>query len=657
MSYTKQTWQTGDTITAEKLNHIEDGVDDLNRQLNDVENTIETELGYNTEIEPTFTYTDGYAITTLGVSAGRIYESSSYAVSDKVELGNATEIYVYYTGQTGYGNYFFYRSDDSCINTFVIPLESGKVKRTVPEGASYIRFFTMTSKKSVKVVLFVQASGAVYEALDAKLDKDQGSENAGKLLVVGNDGQVTLQNKTSDGIKLPVYTVDTPRKPLLAEFMSHFWCAMYMPNAFTGKNVVLTISGNAGSNELTVSAISPDTLSISDMGTGRIGGLLSTDGETYTVCNVRYLSGSTIEIYPALTETVTDGTISTLMYDSGSSYVGLHLTENGYKAYMQHLYAQNPRHCEVGKYVARFRGDLDTDHPWTWYGGTIPAAQYRYNTLNPNPYWFNRPSSRAYVFQYSNQWAGHTTKSGAYWEVDLKGKSGYLEAYVFAIAEGTLVLPTDQEIYVKVTIDGVEKYTETIYDTICRRIIVDYDNATTGRIEVYSNKWQGVNGQVYGLGFGRVTWWVNDLDYPDEKLFPEGAVIAEQFDSWGVFHDGASGKELERLHNAATGVSVPFTNNSKGDQTSAWGKAWFYDKTKQYNPSICIHDFVINDTNSMTAAGIPATIEGPDGVEYNNKLTSDQYADNMILMGKLATSNGIQPIFMRNCQYAAGYYG
>ena len=93
------------------------------------------------------------------------------------------------------------------------------------------------------------------------------------------------------------------------------------------------------------------------------------------------------------------------------------------------------------------------------------------------------------------------------------------------------------------------------------------------------------------------------------------------------------------------------------DQTSAWGKAWFSDKTKQYNPSICIHDFVINDTNSMTAAGIPATIEGPDGVEYNNKLTSDQYADNMILMGKLATSNGIQPIFMRNCQYAAGYYG
>jgi len=40
MSYTKQTWQTGDTITAEKLNHIEDGVDDASRQLSDLEDSI-----------------------------------------------------------------------------------------------------------------------------------------------------------------------------------------------------------------------------------------------------------------------------------------------------------------------------------------------------------------------------------------------------------------------------------------------------------------------------------------------------------------------------------------------------------------------------------------------------------------------------------------
>lgn len=35
MSYTKHAWVTGETITAEKLNNIEDGVDDVNRHLND----------------------------------------------------------------------------------------------------------------------------------------------------------------------------------------------------------------------------------------------------------------------------------------------------------------------------------------------------------------------------------------------------------------------------------------------------------------------------------------------------------------------------------------------------------------------------------------------------------------------------------------------
>ena len=30
MSYTKQTWQNGDVITAEKLNHMEDGIADSN---------------------------------------------------------------------------------------------------------------------------------------------------------------------------------------------------------------------------------------------------------------------------------------------------------------------------------------------------------------------------------------------------------------------------------------------------------------------------------------------------------------------------------------------------------------------------------------------------------------------------------------------------
>ena len=44
MSYIKQTWTTGDTITAEKLNHIEDGVANTNSMLIDMTFDSETRL-------------------------------------------------------------------------------------------------------------------------------------------------------------------------------------------------------------------------------------------------------------------------------------------------------------------------------------------------------------------------------------------------------------------------------------------------------------------------------------------------------------------------------------------------------------------------------------------------------------------------------------
>lgn len=42
MSYTKHAWVTGETITAEKLNNIEDGVDDVTRHLSDLETRLKS---------------------------------------------------------------------------------------------------------------------------------------------------------------------------------------------------------------------------------------------------------------------------------------------------------------------------------------------------------------------------------------------------------------------------------------------------------------------------------------------------------------------------------------------------------------------------------------------------------------------------------------
>ena len=41
MSYTKNTWVTGDVITAEKMNHIEAGIESLANSLNETLNELE----------------------------------------------------------------------------------------------------------------------------------------------------------------------------------------------------------------------------------------------------------------------------------------------------------------------------------------------------------------------------------------------------------------------------------------------------------------------------------------------------------------------------------------------------------------------------------------------------------------------------------------
>lgn len=49
MAYTKQTWQCGDTISAEKLNHMEDGISDVGIETNIQNPTDGQTLKYDAE--------------------------------------------------------------------------------------------------------------------------------------------------------------------------------------------------------------------------------------------------------------------------------------------------------------------------------------------------------------------------------------------------------------------------------------------------------------------------------------------------------------------------------------------------------------------------------------------------------------------------------
>ena len=620
---------------------IKTAIDGVGAEVSALKSAVDTNIGSETRADVTLTYTDGYQLKTTA-PMGSIIEAATYSISQNIDLTNAKGVVIYWTGQNPYSAFGFYKANGDFIQFASPSISSTPVEYDVPDNASYGIYSTMTSRENVTITIVSETKGAIYTELDKKLDTEQGAENAGKVLAVGEDGNVTPITLASQS--RPAYGKSRPSLPLFPEMVADFaWCSMLLPAAFTGHNVVLTVSGASGATDLTVSAITGATMADMSSFTPWIGGVLSTDGKAFTVYNFKYKDANTVTIFPALTEAVTNAELSTLMYDSGESYTGLHLTENGYKAYAYHLYNTNPRHCEASKYIAAYRPYIDNEpNPLTKFGSATTYSDVY--TTNRTQSYINYYVNKVYRFLHSTSYASSDSKTGVSWDVDLKGKSGYFEAYVNPLAT-TFDVDAGKEVYVDVYIDGTLASQTILSNVICKRICVDYENADAGRVEIYCNHWE--NGVQSGFAISRLCWWVNELEYGNTPLFPKGAVIGQEFDSWGVFHDGASGVALSTLHNDATGVTVPYENHSLGNQTSAWGKAWWYENVWKYHPSIAVTDFVVNDGNSESSASIPATIEGPDGKTYNNHLTTAQYAENQKCIIDEALNNGIQPIIMR----------
>ena len=99
MSYTKQTWATGDTITAEKLNHMEDGI-----------NASATD-GVDIFVVKVTTDSEDESIKYFDKSASEIYDAIEAGKFIGLQFGNDTSIriasidsYGYYEG-SGYEVY------------------------------------------------------------------------------------------------------------------------------------------------------------------------------------------------------------------------------------------------------------------------------------------------------------------------------------------------------------------------------------------------------------------------------------------------------------------------------------------------------------------------------------------------------------------------
>lgn len=142
MSYTKQTWQTGDTITAEKLNHIEDGVDNVNRHLNDLDSDMYGEnINYN--------IFGANALSQGGFGTGGIEQSTfiQSRVRDNgyypVNPGDVCTFNLEYTGIDPYFSIQFYAVADfstASVSTGSWVRYSDVKTFTVPSDANYVRF-------------------------------------------------------------------------------------------------------------------------------------------------------------------------------------------------------------------------------------------------------------------------------------------------------------------------------------------------------------------------------------------------------------------------------------------------------------------------------------------------------------------------------------
>lgn len=119
MAYNKHTWEYGETITASKLNNMEDGianadtkVGDLTTDVSDLKNALNS-IGTSEENAITFNLTAGRVIN----SDGSITEAqTSFAITNKIDVTNLESVII--TTEMGYGNmlYAFYDSTDDFIS-------------------------------------------------------------------------------------------------------------------------------------------------------------------------------------------------------------------------------------------------------------------------------------------------------------------------------------------------------------------------------------------------------------------------------------------------------------------------------------------------------------------------------------------------------------
>lgn len=477
------------------------------------------------------------------------------------------------------------------------------------------------------------ASGAI-PAKTSDLTNDSGFLTPSQIVTEGDtviDPTLLIKGAAADALSVREAFVANVQ-PLFVDVLAGNWLGSQnaaFSNSAENAEKYFTFSGSEGADAVTVTG---GTASISSLTNNQWWrGVVEYDDGTCVPTMVSYQgTADTLHIFPALTATVTSGKIMPSLYS-------IHASSLGYKWYAQYVYGSNAKHCLKSKPIARWLARNSDAIPFTkinsfWWGENNGNVQRSLQVCN---------ATLKHLHMNIDKSASAVTPKGFLWTVDVGGKTGYAEILMSGnYAADFFEFPQGEGFTIELYQDGVlsETYRKTTvhYERIC----LDFSACDTLELRVYATG----NSVTHTIELTEVSVWETGA-FDRTELLPFGSVPAQMFDSWGVQFDSATATEFKRLHTLKLGVTAPWENHSLGGATSAWGRAWFYENVVKFHPTHVLLDFIINDSNSRSASGFAQTVEGPDGVEYDNIMnTVDEYIDNMLAIIKMAMSYGIQPI-------------
>lgn len=166
-----------------------DQLDGIEEDVGGLKSAFESEIGSNNTYAPTYNTITGKTISSSG-GAVTVVDSSTMDMTDYIPVSTG-DIIKYYKAGTALGNAAFFDSNKSPINGSAFTVPTTETSKTVAEGQAYVAFSGIPARLANLVLTITHTvEGAVYTAIESKLDKNQTAQNAGKVMRVDSSGNL-----------------------------------------------------------------------------------------------------------------------------------------------------------------------------------------------------------------------------------------------------------------------------------------------------------------------------------------------------------------------------------------------------------------------------------------------------------------------------------